>query len=270
MIPKIIHYCWFGGAKLPELAQKCIASWEKFCPDYEICRWDESNYDVNKCKYMAEAYKEHKWGFVPDYARFEIIYEYGGFYLDTDVEIIKPFDELLEKKGIMGFESAEFVAGGLIIAGEKENSIFKEMCSLYEKLSFYKEDGSLNLVPSPFYNTEVLKQHGLDVSKSNEIQNVGGITVYPPDYFCPKNYETGFLNITENTYTIHHYDGSWLSETAKEFFAARFFLYERFPRRIAKILVFFPFCRRMLKELGIIGFMKKTFQRVLKIRRNTK
>lgn len=208
MIPKVIHYCWFGRSELPPLAKKCIASWKKFLPDYEIKEWNEDNYDITKNAYMAAAYKEKKFGFVPDYIRFDLIYKYGGFYFDTDVEIIKPLDSLLQYKGIMGFEAKDFVNGGLIVAGEKGLEIFKEMRNIYDSVSFYKEDGSLNLLPSPTYNTEVLLKHGL--KKNGELQEVAGITIFPTDYFCPKPSQFGKINITKNTLTIHHYAASWI------------------------------------------------------------
>ena len=208
MIPKVIHYCWFGRSELPPLAKKCIASWRKFLPDYEIKEWNEDNYDITKNAYMASAYKEKKFGFVPDYIRSDLIYKYGGFYFDTDVEVIKPLDSLLQYEGIMGFESKEFVAGGLIVAGKKGMEIFKEMRDIYDSVSFYNEDGSLNLLPSPAYNTEVLVKHGL--KKNGELQEVAGITIFPADYFCPKPSQFGKINITENTLTIHHYAASWI------------------------------------------------------------
>ena len=208
MIPKIIHYCWFGRGEKPPLAKKCIASWHKFLPDYEIKEWNEDNYNITKNAYMAAAYKEKKYGFVPDYIRSDLIYEYGGFYFDTDVEVIKPLSSLFQYKGIMGFESKEFVAGGLIIAGEKGLEIFKEMRDIYDSISFYNDDGSLNLLPSPAYNTEVLLKHGL--KKNGEKQEVAGVTIFPTDFFCPKPSQFGKINITENTLTIHHYAASWI------------------------------------------------------------
>ena len=208
MIPKVIHYCWFGRTELPPLAKKCIASWRKFLPDYEIKEWNEDNYDITQNAYMASAYKEKKFGFVPDYICSDLIYKYGGFYFDTDVEVIKPLDSLLQYKGVMGFESKEFVAGGLIVAGEKGMEIFKEMRDIYDSISFYNEDGSLNLLPSPAYNTEVLLKHGL--KKNGKRQEVAGITIFPTDYFCPKPSQFGKTIITENTLTIHHYAASWI------------------------------------------------------------
>lgn len=208
MIPKVIHYCWFSRSELPPLAKKCIASWRSFLPDYEIKEWNEDNYDITKNAYMQAAYKEKKFGFVPDYIRSDLIYKYGGFYFDTDVEVIKPLDSLLQYKGVMGFESKEFVAGGLIVAGEKGMEIFKEMRDIYDSISFYNEDGSLNLLPSPAYNTKVLLKHGL--KKNGKLQEVAGITIFPTDYFCPKPSQFGKTIITENTLTIHHYAASWI------------------------------------------------------------
>ena len=128
MIPKIIHYCWFGGNEIPEHDKKCIESWKKYCPDYKIIRWDESNYDYKKNSYMREAYEAKKWGFVPDYARLDIVYEHGGIYLDTDVELVKNIDELLEHKAYMGFEvGGEFVSPGLGFGAEKNFPLFKKM-----------------------------------------------------------------------------------------------------------------------------------------------
>ena len=208
MIPKIIHYCWFGRSELPPLARKCIASWKKFLPDYEIKEWNEDNYDIAKNAYMAAAYKEKKFGFVPDYIRSDLIYQFGGFYFDTDVEVIKPLDTLLQYKGILGFESKDYVNGGLIVAGEKGLEIFKEMRDIYDSVSFYNKDGSLNLLASPAYNTEVLVRHGL--KKDGTMQEVAGITIFPTDYFCPKPSQFGKVKITENTLTIHHYAASWI------------------------------------------------------------
>ena len=208
MIPKIIHYCWFGNGELSELAKKCIGSWKKYCPDYEIKQWNETNFDISECKYMKQAYEAKKWGFVPDYARNKIIYENGGFYFDTDVEIVKNLDSLLNEKCIISFESSKFVNGGNIIAGEKGNPVLKSLFEIYHKINFCNEKGTLNTTPSPFYNTEVLKTFGLQ--QNNTLQRLPLVTIYPTDYFCPKDVTTKILNVTSNTYSIHHFDGSWL------------------------------------------------------------
>ncbi len=210
MIPKKIHYCWVGGNELSDLAQKCIASWEKYCPDYEIIRWDESNYDFHKQKYMDEAYQAKVWGFVPDYARLDIIYNHGGIYLDTDVEIIKPLDPLLEEKAFAGFESEGTVALGLGFGAEPHHPLIAEMRDFYDGLSFYGEDGSLNLTPSPLFQTEVLKKHHLEARDEKQILE-GNFTVFPKAVFNPCDLKKRKIHISDETYSIHHYAGSWVT-----------------------------------------------------------
>ena len=191
MIPKIIHYCWFGGNPLPEKDQKCIDSWKKFCPDYKIIEWNESNYDLNRNKYMSDAYKEKKWGFVPDYARFDIIYNEGGFYLDTDVELVKSLDELRSNEAYMGFEGEIWINGGIGFGAEKKNQVIKSLRDMYDDKSFYKEDGEMNLTPSPYYITEFLVNKGL--KRDDSMQMIDNMKVYPSEYFAAKNYDTGVI-----------------------------------------------------------------------------
>lgn len=207
MIPKLIHYCWFGGNSMSKSDMKCIESWGKFCPDYEIKRWDESNYDVKKNIFMYQAYQKKKWAFVSDYARLDIVYQNGGIYLDTDVEIIKSFDLLLENKAVMGFEDGEHVSTGLIIGAEKNHSTIKEIMSIYDTRKFVRDDGSLDMTPSPIMNTKFLQSKGC--KPNNKKQSVSGITIYPTEYFCPKDYQTGILNVTEKTYSVHWFHASW-------------------------------------------------------------
>ena len=215
MIPKIIHYCWFGHNELPPLAKKCIASWRAFLPDYEIKEWNEDNFDVNSIPYIAQAYKHQKYAFVSDYARFKILHEYGGIYLDTDVELIKPLNELLsDNKGFAGVEIPGQIALGLGFGAEKNNPIIKLMLDHYEKLNFYNADGSMNLIPSPLLQTQLLKEHGLNEANSLQvIENC--FSIFPKDYFNPYNFENGKIEITSNTFSIHHYAGSWVTKRNK-------------------------------------------------------
>lgn len=208
MIPKKIHYCWIGGNPLPKSAKKCIASWKKYCPDYEIIEWNESNYDFTKNQYMREALEAKKWGFVPDYARLDIIYKHGGIYLDTDVEIIKSFDSLLENKGFAGFESKEYVALGLGFGAEAGNPVIKALLDSYDDLHFINKDGSLNMVPSPQLNTVTLANIGLVRNGEKQLIN-DSFTIFPPEYFCPKSFYDGVIRRTKKTYSIHHFDASW-------------------------------------------------------------
>ena len=227
MIPKMIHYCWFGGNPLSDDAKKCIDSWKKYFPDYKIKEWNESNYDLNSCLYVKEAYVAKKWAFVSDYARFDILYDYGGLYFDTDVEVIKSFDDILSRGGFMGqeagaslgvnltsnkvgfLESGVVVNPGLGIAVAPGLRLYKEILDYYKTLHFIKDD-VVNTTTICTYTTEILKKYRYDEFKE-DIQDVAGITVYPPEYFCPQNCITGEMKITENTHSIHHYSASWHS-----------------------------------------------------------
>ncbi len=210
MIPKVIHYCWIGDNPLPESAKKCINSWKKYCPDYQIIEWNEQNYDFQKTTFMREAYSAKKWGFVPDYARLDIVYRYGGIYLDTDVEIIKPLDTLLDYRGFAGFENSEHIALGLGFGAEQGNEIIKELLDSYEDKHFINEDGGVNLVSSPLIDTKTLQLVGLQCNGSK--QTINGFVFLPVDYLCAKSYYDGIIRITENTLSIHHYDSSWVPE----------------------------------------------------------
>lgn len=213
MIPKIIHYCWFGGSIKPKLVKKCIASWEKFCPDYEIIEWNESNYDVTKNQYMREAYEAKKWGFVSDLARKDIIYQYGGIYFDTDVEIIRPLDGFLTLEGFMGTEKPGVVATGLCLGAVPKHPLIKELCDVYKDKHFINENGSYNLTTCLEYENPVLAEHGFQ--PENIEQEICGIHIFPTDCFCPQAGYATEINITENTYTIHHYMASWVSPYRK-------------------------------------------------------
>lgn len=213
-IPKVIHYCWFGGAKIPPELQKYIDGWHKMMPDYKIIRWDESNYDVTKNTYMKEAYDAKKWAFVSDYARLDIIYNHGGIYLDTDVEALKPFDNLLTLTGFCGREQGkkiDEVNTGLIIAAQKNLHIIKEMLDDYNNIHFKLKNGKYDTMPCPTRQTAYLKKKGL-IEKSNKTQVVDDLTIFSTDYFCPMNQYTGKTTFTNNTYSIHHYKASWNSQ----------------------------------------------------------
>lgn len=213
MIPKKIHYCWFGKKELPDKYKSCIESWKKFCPDYEIVEWNETNYDVSKNRYMYEAYQKNVWGFVPDYARLDIIYNHGGIYLDTDVELIKNIDNLLYQKGFSGFEDEKNVAFGLGFGAIKGLPILKSIMEYYDKISFINEKGELNLIPSPEYITFILSQYGL--ISNGEYQKVADMTIYPAKVLSGKCMYTMRTVIKPWTYAIHHYDGSWATDRAR-------------------------------------------------------
>lgn len=217
MIPKIIHYCWFGGKPLPKSAEKCIASWKKYLPDYEIKRWDESNFDVNAIPYTREAYAACKFAFVSDYARFWILYHYGGVYFDTDVEVIRPIDDIINRGGFLGVESIRngiyTVNPGLGFAATQGTAVIGEMVNLYSTFHFTNTDGASDLKNIVEITTDYLSSKGLQ--NTDEIQDCCGFTIYPKDYFCPIDYETRELKITENTRTIHHYAESWVPRSTR-------------------------------------------------------
>ena len=215
MIPKKIHYCWFGGKPLNKLGEKCLKSWKKHFPDYEIIEWNESNFDFNCCQYIKEAYEAKKWAFVSDYARYKILYEQGGIYFDTDVEVIKPFDDILEQGSFMGCENTPYesdiaVNPGLGCAAEPGLGFFREVLDDYEKSSFLKADGSPDLYTIVERTTKHLKEHGL--ATADGVQKIEGINIFPAEYFSPIDMRNGKMTITENTRSIHRYAASWESK----------------------------------------------------------
>lgn len=213
-IPKKIHYCWFGGNPLPESALKCIESWKKYCPDYEIIEWNESNFDVNQNNYVREAYESKKYAFVTDYVRLYVLNNYGGIYMDTDVEVLKSLDRFLNNKAFSGFETSCTIPTG-IMGAEKESSWISYLLNYYDNSHFILEDGSMNFTTNVQTITNMTKEkYKVDlVGNLLDIKDV--VAIYPKEYFCPKEYETGKIKITENTYTIHHFNASWHNDDEK-------------------------------------------------------
>ena len=212
-IPKVIHYCWFGKGKMPALAEKCIESWKKYCPEYKIVCHNEENFDITQNRYAREAYEAGKWAFVSDYVRLKVLYEEGGIYLDTDVELIKPLDALIEKSGYMGFDDNGIVSTGLGFACEKGNELIKALLDDYNEISFILPDGSYDLLPCPDRNTKTMQKLGFDITVQDQM--FMGLRFLPEDYLCPMKYYTGEKKITKNTYSIHHFCASWTSPRAK-------------------------------------------------------
>ncbi len=208
-IPKIIHYFWVGGNPIPEKNLKCIESWKKHCPEYEIKRWDEHNYDFRKNAYMAEAYASKKWGYASDYARLDIIYQYGGIYLDVDVEIIKSFDDLLCYPAFLGLGQHNVVNTGHGFGAATGNQLIKEMRDEYEGIHFLKEDGSYRLATCDQYQTETLRRHGF--TGGNRFSVVYDTVIFPTEFFSPKNTAFGIIRITDHCHSIHHFDNSLFS-----------------------------------------------------------
>ena len=213
MIPKIIHYCWFGGNPLSDLAKKCISSWKKYCPDYEIIEWNESNFNLDCCAYVKEAYEKKMWAFVTDYVRLFVMVKYGGIYMDTDVEVIKPLDEFLTLHAFSGFESNNMVPTG-IMACEQNFKFFNNLLGDYRNRKFINDDGICDLTTNVTVITNACVKQSLVMN--NLLQTVNGFTLYPFDFFCAKDIMSGTITITENTYTIHHFAGSWHTKHEKK------------------------------------------------------
>jgi mannosyltransferase OCH1-like enzyme len=210
MIPKILHYCWFGNGQMPALALECLASWKKYLPEYEIIVWNEENFDVNSYRFSAEAYQERKFAFVSDVCRLYALKEMGGIYLDTDVEFIKPLAEaILANEAFTGFEDNALLSSA-IMGSEKNGKWINDLLAHYNDRSFYLQDGSLDVNPNTEIITAFMKQHkGLQINNSFQ-QIAQYCSIYPSDYFCPKSWKTLKINSTANTYCIHHFAGSWL------------------------------------------------------------
>lgn len=225
MIPKIIHYCWFGKNPKPALALKCIESWKKYCPDYEIKEWNEDNYDVEFCDYSRQAYEKKKWAFVSDVARFKILYDNGGLYFDTDVELLKPIDFLLDNTGFLGFETTMhglfgnepeihwLVNPGLGMGAEKNNPVLENLLNEYKDRSFVNVDGSLNLKTICEYTSKFFYKGGMQ--SDNVFQKILGFSLYPKEYFNPMDSRTGKISLTKDTISIHHYAASWTFQNEK-------------------------------------------------------
>lgn len=208
MIPKIIHYCWFGRNPLPQSAIKCIESWKKFLPDYEIKEWNEDNFDINMIPYIQEAYEAKKYAFVSDYARFWILYNYGGLYFDTDVEVVKDMSAIISAGPYMGCELDDgTVNPGLGLGADSKMPVYKTILGNYLKMRFLNADGTRNSYTMIPMVTELLRANGL--SAATHVQDVLGLKIYPVDYFNPLDDATGRLKTTVNTHSIHWYMASW-------------------------------------------------------------
>ena len=258
MIPKIIHYCWFGGKPKPDDVQAYIDSWRRFCPDYEIREWNESNFDVNENTYCKEAYEAKKWAFVSDYARVKVLYDYGGIYLDTDVELVQSFDSLLDNKMFMGFENDRMISTATIGA-EAHHVFVGEILQAYSKRHFMNPDGSLDMMTNVQLITELLIQnHGLAANGKEQFLQLG-IHVLPMECFVAKDYWTGWILADDTTYAIHHYASTWINEEDRKLIAKeRYYIrhiYKKLEGPVHKIAAF----KAVLELGGTKGLLKKVF-----------
>lgn len=261
MIPKVIHYCWFGGKPIPDELIHYMESWKKFCPDYEVKRWDENNYNISdKPLYVRQAYEAKKWAFVSDYARLDIVYHEGGLYMDTDVELIKNIDEILTNKAFCGFEKGGTIGLGLIFGAEKNNSIIRELMEAYENKSLYLENGQIDMTPINVFNESVLVPKGLKLDDTMQV--IEDMKIYPSRFFGPGDIWTGGAkSISEDTYSIHHYSSSWWSDYNKKQLERKRMILKKYGRkrfdsgRAFIIEAFWDDVRIVKRENGLIRSM---------------
>ncbi len=210
IIPKRIHYMWLGKTEFPDSLKRCIDSWRKFCPDYEIIQWDESNYDVDKCCYMKQAYQQKRFGFVPDYARLDILYHCGGIYMDTDVELVRSLDNLLYQEAFSSVEKWQVINFGGCSGAVAGHPSLKPFLHAWEQRKFIRDDGTLDTLSSGYVDTRVALDNGYVLNGQN--QTIMGMNIYTYDYFHPYDYMSGKTEMTDDTYGIHHFNGSWLDD----------------------------------------------------------
>lgn len=213
-IPKILHYCWFGGKPKPPLAQKCLKSWKRFCPDYEIREWNERNFDITTAPlYVRQAYEAGRWAFVTDYVRLKALTEQGGIYMDTDVEVVKPFTSYLHHRAFAGFETPARIQTGLL-ACEKDFPLFREFLSYYDTARYYHEDGTENITTNVEVLTSLCEKYGFRPNDTYQV--VEGFAIYPREYFCPVDFDTEKLHRTRKTVVIHWFAASWHTQEELE------------------------------------------------------
>lgn len=211
MIPKKIHYCWFGQGKMSKQATDCLESWRKQLPDYEVIIWNEENFDININQFVSEAYKGKKFAFVTDYVRLYALYHHGGIYMDTDVELLKPLDKFMNHRVFLGFEKGNLLQTGLI-AAEKGHPWIKMLLDHYKNKTYIKEDGSVDPTPNTVVVTEITKENYKWTPKNKHQVLEGGINIYPIKFFCAKDWRTGKVTVNKYTYAVHHFAGSWVDE----------------------------------------------------------
>lgn len=214
LIPKKIHYMWLGKKEIPDNLQKCIDSWRKYCSDYQIIEWNEDNYDILKHPYMKQAYENRAYGFVPDYARLDILYNHGGFYLDTDVELKRSLDDMRYQEAFCSVEKWQVINFGGGSGAVKGHPMIKKFLDARKGVFFIDEYGNQNKNTCGFYDTRTALNEGYNINGTT--QCIKGMNIYAYDYFQPYDYMSGLLNITKNTFSIHHFNGGWLDEKMKE------------------------------------------------------
>lgn len=250
MIPKIIHYCWFGRGEMPKLMKKCLKSWKKYCSDWQIVRWDEDSFDVNSTLWTRQAYEARKFAFVSDFVRLKALYEMGGVYLDTDVELVQPLEKFLEHEAFSGFESENMVQTG-VIGAQKGHPVIRAWLDYYQDKA-YIVDGKPIMVPNVSHITEHLRANGLEMN--DKLQFINGMAVYPQTWFCPLSAVSIERRITENTHVLHYFTSTWRTDKAKKDFA-RVKRHQRWWYRALEWLRYLP--NRLARKILGNGTMDK-------------
>lgn len=214
IIPKTIHYMWLGKSEIPDALKLCLDSWKRFCPDYEIIRWDETNYDVHKNIFLSQAYDNQMYGFVPDYARIELLYEYGGIYLDTDVELLRNLDDFLYQESFCSVEKWQVLNFGGCSGSVKGHKSLEPFLESWRNRRLVRHDGTLDRISSGLIDTTIALNQGYVINGKN--QTVNGMNIYTYDYFHPYDYMSGKLEITDDTYAVHHFNGGWIHDKGRE------------------------------------------------------
>lgn len=249
-IPKIIHYVWFGEKEIPELEEKCIESWKKILPDYKIMFWNEETFDIENSPYAKQALEHKKYAFASDYTRAKVLYEFGGIYLDTDVEVLESFDQFLDNKAFIGFENKTMVGTG-IIGSQKKSKVMEKMLDYYQNHNFADENGNIDITTNVQILSRILL--GMGFEKENKEQVLEDIHIYERDIFCPKKMDDGTFRTTDRTVTIHYLSGSWLTDREKK----------RGTNKIWRNV-----CRPVLKKIreGLIKLMGENRARKIEVR----
>ncbi|MEO2075952.1 MAG: glycosyltransferase [Bacillus sp. (in: firmicutes)] len=256
-IPKIIHYCWFGKKAYNDLTIKCIESWKKYLPDYELIEWNEDNFDIDTNRYVREAYDSKKFAFVTDYVRLFVLNKFGGIYMDTDIEILKNFDGLLDHSAFTGFEDKDTLQTA-IMGSKKENEWVKSLLEYYETRNFINKDGFFDLTTNVSIITNIT-YHKYNITLNNKLQEIEGIlTIYPKDYFCPKNFYTEKISLTKNTFTIHHFNGSWIDNNDVRARKIDYKIKKLFGNKLGEIFILII---RIYKEEGFKALSNKIIKR---------
>jgi hypothetical protein len=261
MIPKIIHYCWFGEMAMPDSARNYIEGWLKKCPDFEFVKWDETNFDVNQSIYTREAYEKQKWAFISDYVRIYAIYTLGGIYMDTDIELLKPLNRFLSHSAFSGFEDDTTISTG-IIGGCAKAKWIELIFNYYQNRKFLQPDGQMDLTTNVQTITRItVENYGMKLNNTyQELRD--GLVVYPKDYFCPKSYKTGIVELSANSHCIHHFDSSWISKDRRRYKELSYIIIRFFGLAIGGRMLKVFYLVLLIKEEGIHKVMQRVVNRL--------